>query len=129
MATAFLLELVLFAVLVPIGLVYGMPGAGNGNDFTVFFIAVPVGCLVFGYLFGLLLGRRVAHHHTLHGLLLGVAAMVIYLGVCSIPPGTIATAAAGYGAARFWSFNALRLVGCTAGASAARRSTGSPLAT
>lgn len=118
---AFLLELALFAVLVPIGLVFGMPGAGNGTDFTVFFIAVPVGCLAFGYLFGLWLGKGVASRHALHGLLLGAAALLIYLAVCSIPPNTIATVVAGYGAIRFWSFNGLRLAGCVAGTIAARR--------
>ena len=117
---ALLLEVVLFIVLVPIGLVSGMPGAGNGTDYRIFFTAVPLGCLLFGYLFGRWTGRRVASRHALHGLLVGSVAFVIYLAVCSIPPNTISTVIAGYGAPRFWLFNALRLVGCVAGAVAVR---------
>jgi hypothetical protein len=113
---AVLLELVLFIVLVPIGLAFGMPGAGNGTDFRVFFVAVPLGCLLFGYLFGRWTGRRVASQHALHGVLVGVVAFAIYLAVCSIPPNTIAAVIAGYGAPRFWLFNSLRLVGCIGGA-------------
>src|SRR5690242_13585237 len=89
--TALLLEVALIVVLVPIGVLFGMPGAGNGTDYTVFFVAVPVGCLAFGFLFGMWIGRRVRSRHALHGLLLGVAAFAIYLAVCSIPPNTIAT--------------------------------------
>jgi hypothetical protein len=120
LVAALLLELVLFAVLVPIGLLFGMPGAGNGTDYRVFFVTVPLGCLLFAYCFGRWAGRRVASHHALHGALIGVTAFLIYLAVCSIPPNTIATVIAGYGAPRFWAFNGLRLVGCVAGAIAAR---------
>ncbi len=118
--TAFLLELTLFVILVPIGLMFGMPGAGNGSDYTVFFTAVPIGCLVFAFLFGWWMGRRIAARHALHGVVLGVAAFLIYLAVCSIPPNTIAAVIAGYGPTRFWAFNALRLVGSVAGTVAAR---------
>jgi hypothetical protein len=45
---------------------------------------------------------------------------LIYLAVCSIPPNTIAMVIAGYGATRFWLFNALRLAGAVAGATASR---------
>ena len=117
---AFLLEIVLVVVLVPIGVLFGMPGAGNGTDYRVFFVAVPLGCLLFGYLFGRWIGRRVASQHALHGTLLGVVAFLIYLAVCSIPPNTIAAVIAGYGAPRFWLFNGMRLVGCVAGAFATR---------
>ena len=118
--TALLLELTLFVVLVPIGVVYGMPGAGNGTDFTVFFTAVPIGCFVFAALFGWWMGRRIPSRHAVHGLLLGVAACVIYLAVCSIPPNTIASVIAGYGPFRFWVFNGLRLAGCVVGSIASR---------
>ena len=115
---ALLLEVILFAVLVPLGLAFGMPGAGNGTDYTVFFIAVPVGCLLFGYLSGRWMGKRLASRRVLHGVLLGVSAFAIYLAVCSIPPNSIAMVIAGYGATRFWLFNGLRLIGCVAGATA-----------
>jgi hypothetical protein len=117
---AIFLEVALFLVLVPIGVAFGMPGAGNGTDYRVFFVAVPLGCLLFGYLFGRWTGRRVASQQALHGLLVGVVAFAIYLAVCSIPPNTIAAVIAGYGAPRFWLFNGLRLVGCVAGGIVAR---------
>jgi hypothetical protein len=120
LAGALLLELALFAVLVPIGLVFGMPGAGNGTDYRIFFAAVPLGCLLFGFLAGRWVGRGVASRHALHGTLLGIAAFLIYLAVCSIPPNTIALVIAGYGATRFWLFNGLRLVGSVLGAMTAR---------
>lgn len=117
---AFLLEVTLFVVLVPIGLAFGMPNAGNGDDFTVFFAAVPIGCFAFGYLFGRWTGRRVASRPVVHGAMVGAIAFLMYLAVCSIPPNTIAAVIAGYGAPRFWLFNGLRLVGCVAGAAGAR---------
>jgi hypothetical protein len=119
--TAFLLELTLFVVLVPIGVVFGMPGAGTGTDFTVFFAAVPIGCFGFGALFGWWMGRRILSHHAMHGVLLGVIACVIYVAVCSIPPNTIAAVVAGYGPVRFWLFNGLRVAGCVVGTVASRR--------
>src|SRR5690349_23971572 len=82
--TALLLELTLFVVLVPLGVVFGMPGAGTGTNFTVFFTAVPIGCFGFGALFGWWMGRRIPSRHAVHGVLLGVVACVIYLAVCSI---------------------------------------------
>lgn len=118
---ALLLEAVLFIVLVPLGLAFGMPGAGNGTDYRVFFAAVPIGCLGFGYWFGRWTGRRVASRQALHGALVGIVAFAIYLAVCSIPPNTITLVIAGYGAPRFWLFNGLRLVGCIAGAISAKR--------
>ena len=117
---AFLLEVVLLVVLVPVGLLFGMPGAGNGTDYRIFFLAVPLGCFCFGALFGRWTVRGVASQHALHGALLGMTAFLIYLAVCSIPPNSIAMVVAGYGAARFWLFNGLRLVGCVAGAMSAR---------
>src|SRR5262245_16905964 len=85
-AAAVLLELTLFVVLTPIGLVVGMPGAGNGTDFTVYFRIVPAACVVFPFLWGMWLARGVSSQHAMHGLWLGVVATVIYLAICSIPP-------------------------------------------
>lgn len=123
-AGALLLEAALFAVLIPIGMVFGMPappGAGHQPlDTTVFFIAVPIACAVLGFLFGLWVARNAARA-ILHGALLGVVATIIYLAICSIPPSTISAAAAMYGAPLFVAVNGLRIVGCVAGAAYAQR--------
>jgi hypothetical protein len=114
---AFLLELVLFAVLVPVGLTFGMPGAPGATDFTVFFIAVPVGCLVAGYAISARIFRRTFTRHALHGALLGVTATLLYLAICAVQPGGIPAVIAGYGALLFWASQALRIAGCVLGAS------------
>jgi hypothetical protein len=114
---AFLLELLLFAVLIPIGLRFGMPGAPGRTDFTVFFVAVPVGCLVAGYAISAWLFRRTVTHRILHGALLGVAATLLYLALCASQPGGIPAVIAGYGAPLFLLSQALRIAGCALGAS------------
>jgi hypothetical protein len=114
---AFLLELLLFAVLIPIGLRFGMPGAPGSTDFTVFFVAVPVGCLVAGYAISARLFRRTLTHRVLHGALLGVAATLLYLALCALQPGGIPAVIAGYGAPLFLLSQALRIAGCMLGAS------------
>src|SRR3954468_10862762 len=113
---AFLLEILLFVVLIPIGIVYGMPGIAGATEFTVFFTAVPVGCFVGGYLISRWMLARVMSRRVLHGALLSIAATLIYLAICALQPGGVATAIAGYGALRFWAFNALRVVGAVLGA-------------
>src|SRR5206468_5680828 len=96
---AFLLELALFAVLIPIGLAFGLPPTPpdvQPVDATVFFMSVPVACLVLGYLFGMWLARTVAANVVGHGALLGIVATMIYLGICAIPPSTIGAVVAMY---------------------------------
>jgi hypothetical protein len=114
---AFLLELVLFAVLIPIGLTFGMPGAPGATDFTVFFVAVPVGCLVAGYAISAWLLRGTLTRRTLHGALLGLTATLLYLVICAVQPGGVPAVIAGYGALLFWTSQALRIAGCVLGAS------------
>jgi hypothetical protein len=123
-AVAFLLEVVLFAVLVPIGIVSGAIAAGNtggtGNE-MVFLIAVPIGCLVFGYLAGRIVVRGVSAHRVAHGLLTGVIATGLYLVLCMLGTGGLRAAIAVYGPALFWANNLLRILGTTGGAAYPRR--------
>jgi hypothetical protein len=114
---AVLLELLLFVVLIPIGLVFGMPGVAGANDFTVFFVAVPIGCFVGGFVVSLWVLRNVASRRLLHGALLGGAATLTYLAICATQPGGIPVAIAGYGAELFWGCQAMRIAGCLLGAS------------
>jgi hypothetical protein len=115
-AGAFLLELLLLVTLVPIGLIFGMPGLPGATDFTVFFIAVPVGCFLGGVAAGAWVSRPLPANHALHGLLTGVGATLIYLALCTTQPDSIAGVIAGYGATLFWVSQALRIAGSIAGA-------------
>jgi hypothetical protein len=98
---AFLLELVLFAVLVPIGSI----------NQTLFLVAVPIGTLVFGYLvtFGVL--RNARSDVWVNGALLGFFATAIYFGIVIVSAG-ISAAIATYGLALFAFANVMRLAGC-----------------
>jgi hypothetical protein len=92
------------------------PGAQDSGDFTVFFVTVTVLCFVAGTLVGLWVARPLSSQFVLHGALAGVVATAIYLGICSIPPTTIAAVIAGYGPFWFFLANGLRIVGASLGA-------------
>ena len=113
---AVLLEILLLAVLVPIGLAFGMPGMPGATDFTVFFVAVPIGCLAGGVAVTRWMLRGVSSRRLVHGLLIGVGATLLYLALVAFQPGGIAAVAAGYGPPLFWASNALRIAGCVLGA-------------
>ena len=104
---AFALEAALFAALVPLQAVLSL---------HVWFVAVAVGCAVFGYAAGRLAARGLTSQAVLHGILVGVIATGIYLVINLLAPGGLAAAVAFYGAPLFVAVNALRIVGCAAGA-------------
>ena len=103
---ALLLELVLFVVLVPIGFV----------NTTIFLVAVPIGCFVFGYLVTKWLLRTMTSGWVLHGALVGIVATAMYFGLAMMGPGGLAAAVATYGAPLFYFSQAMRIGGCVAGA-------------
>ena len=117
---ALLLEAILVAVLVPIGETFGSPFALNEKsrfrDPTIFFVAVPIGCFVFGYLVTMWLVRKLSARFMLHGALIGLLATALYLAMAGAQPGGIAAVAAGYGLALFYLTQGLRIAGCVAGA-------------
>jgi hypothetical protein len=90
------------------------PGAQGSGDFTIFFATVTVACFVAGALGGWWVARPLSSQFVVHGALTGIVATTIYLGICSIPPTTIA--AAGYGPFWFFLANGLRIVGASLGA-------------
>lgn len=92
------------------------PGAQGSGDFTIFFVTVTVACFVAGALVGAWVARPLSSQFVLHGALTGVVATAIYLGICSIPPTTIAAVVAGYGPFWFFLANGLRIVGASLGA-------------
>lgn len=116
---ALLLEVVLVAVLVPIGVVFGgpfMPRSNATADYTVFLSAVPLACLVFGYLAGMLVVRKVSRQYAAHGLWVGLFATALYFLMCLLQEGGVPAVIAGYGASLFWITQILRVSGCLAGA-------------
>ena len=104
---AFALEVVLFAVLLPIQGLLGL---------TAWFAAVALGCFVFGYAAGRWVARGVTSRLALHGVLVGAVATLIYLALCALAPGGIPAAAAIYGTPLYILNNALRIAGCALGA-------------
>ena len=110
---AFALEVVLFAVLVPIQSLLAL---------NVWIAAVATGCLVFGYAAGRWLARGVTSRLALHGFLVGAVATLIYLAICAVAPGGIPAAAAVYGLPLYILNNVLRIAGCVLGAVQQERS-------
>lgn len=92
------------------------PGGQGSGDFTIFFVAVAVACFVAGSLWGWWVARPLSSQFVPHGALTGIIATAIYLGICSIPPTTIAAVVAGYGPFWFFLANGLRIVGASFGA-------------
>ena len=121
---AFLLEVVLFVTLVPLGEVlpspFRMDPAERTADTPLYFAAVSLGCLVFGYLVTRLILRPVTARRVLHGALIGALATAIYVGVAAASPDGLAAVVAGYGTPLFVLINALRIAGCVAGAAQKR---------
>lgn len=116
---ALLLEVALFIVLLPIGLVFGepfIPGSSTTGDYTIFFIAVPVACFVFGYIAGMVVVRPLASRVLLHGALTGIIATALYLAISALQPGSIPAVAAGYGPVLFYATQVLRIAGSMMGA-------------
>ena len=105
---AFALEATLFVTLVPLQ---------NPLPLRTWFVAVMIGCALFGYIAGRLAARGLQSQAVAHGLLVGVLATAIYIVLCMLGPGGLAAAVAFYGALLFVLLNALRIVGCTIGAS------------
>ena len=101
---ALLLEVVLFATLVPLSFV----------STTLFLTAVPIGVFVFGYLVSWWVLRHVRSAPLRHGVLIGVVATAIYLGLVAVQPGGFTTAFQMYGVPLFWLVQLLRVVGCAA---------------
>ena len=103
---ALLLEAILFAVLVPIGFV----------NTTLFLTAVPIGCLVFGYLVTRWVLRSLRSDLPLHGALIAVLATAMYFGLVVMAPGGLSSAVATYGVPLFYFSQAMRIAGCLLGA-------------
>ena len=116
---AFLLEVAITAVALPAGMFMGNPMQpptdGSAVDATGYYVVVAVACAVLGFLFGMWGAAKASSRFGLHGLLVGITAMFMYFGLCSLAPGGLAGVIAAYGAAMYVLFNVLRTLGCWAG--------------
>jgi len=107
---AFLMELVLFAIAIPLYL----SGAGRVN-----FYVVPPVALISTFAVTVWLGRRIKANFVLHGVLIGVVGTLMYVGLTRAQPEPW----------QYWLAHALKVVGGAAGGMVlARRQTATKLA-
>ena len=110
---AILVELILFAVLVPLGAV----------NQSLFLVAVPVGAFAVGYVVTWWTFRKNRSDLWVNAALLGVVATAIYLVIVVASAG-IGAAIAVYGLTLFVSANTMRVAGCLAAAFHLQRGSG-----
>ena len=109
-AGAFLVEVALIIVFVPLLLSF---------DVATITPFLDVGVFVFGFVITWWLAKKVRAHPLLHGVLIGLLATALYVAMCAVQPGGIASIVAMYGPVQFFIGNALRIAGCAAGGFAA----------
>jgi putative membrane protein (TIGR04086 family) len=81
---------------------------------------VPIACLVAGFVIGWWTARRVESQRLLHGFLVGLIATLIYFALNLGSSGSLTPVIEMYGPFLFYLSNGLRIVGCVAGAAAAK---------
>jgi hypothetical protein len=105
---------VIAAFLVEVGLVVTtVPFVPLFGD-QVFFVAVPIACIVVPFVVVFFATRKLVDAHVLHGLLIGIVATLMYFALV-IGTGSIAEAAAAYGTPLFVCVNGLRVLSAVAG--------------
>jgi hypothetical protein len=109
---AVLYEVALIAITIPFALYIAM------ESLVVF---VPPVLFVVGLPFGLWTVRKVKSGFVLHGALVGVVATLIYLGLILGQYGSLTPVIELYGPFLFFLANAMKVVGCSAGAYAGGR--------
>jgi hypothetical protein len=118
-AGAALIEILLVAAAVPLFAVLANPFAGASaaaRDYTLFFIVVAVLAFGAGAAGGWWVARPLSSAAVRHGAWTGIAATVMYLVICSIPPNTVVAVFTAYGPFWFVVGNGLRIVGAVLGA-------------
>jgi hypothetical protein len=107
---AFLIEVGLVVATVPVLLLVGEQAA--------FQVAVPIACIIVPFVVAWFATRKLPGARVLHGLLIGIAATVMYF-VLVISTSSVAEAVASYGSPLFVVVNALRVICAAAGGYAA----------
>jgi hypothetical protein len=108
----FLVEVVLFAITIPVFLLAGTQG--------IMAMVVPA-LFIVDFLFGYWVARKVQAHFALHGLLVGVVATLLYLGLNLAMSGSLTPVLEMYGSFLFLLANGARLLGATLGAVLAQK--------
>jgi len=105
------------AILLEVALIIAFVPLLHLSLFSVTAIApfLPVVALVLGFVISWWFLRKVRVRPLLHGLLMGLLATVLYIAMCALQPGGIASIVARYGPGVFYLGNALRVLGCAAG--------------
>jgi hypothetical protein len=115
---AVLLEVAITALVAPFGVIFGNPLNDSPNgpaNTTPYFVAAALGCAGFGFLFGIFGSAKASSNFALHGLLVGVVATILYIGLCSLAPGGLAAVVTAYGLHMYLLLNILRILGCWSG--------------
>ena len=112
LVAAVLFEVVLIAITVVISLFI---------EVAAFLPYVPAVVFVVGFPFGMWVVRKSALGFVLHGTLLGAVATLIYLGLLLGQFGSLTPVIEAYGPVSFFLANALKILGCVAGAYTAGR--------
>lgn len=115
---ALILEIALIALAVPLLPVVENPlnGGDPAKNYTLFFIAITAVVFAVAVFAGWWVSRPLSSRFLLHGAAMGIAGILIYLVLVSIPPNTIAKTAAGYGMFWFVVANGAKIAGGMAGA-------------
>jgi hypothetical protein len=103
---AFLLEIVLIAVLIPPMQIFGL-------EKVIPFVSPAV--FIFGFVVAWWMLRRVSHRPVMHGTMIGIVATAIYLLLALANPDGISSIITAYGPITFIMGNGLRILGCAAG--------------
>jgi hypothetical protein len=105
------------AILLEVALIIAFVPLLHLSLFNVTAIApfLPVIAFIFGLVISWWFVRKVRVRPLLHGLLIGLLATVLYIAICALQPGGIASVVAKYGLVVFFSGNLLRILGCAAG--------------
>lgn len=107
----------LIEVILAIGLVGGFAAAGfqlESDISTGASTIIGVACFVVGFAVVVWLGRGIDAHIVLHGVLMGLVATALYVGLVA-GSGQMSTALAAYGPATFVIVNAARIAGAALG--------------
>jgi hypothetical protein len=109
---AVLFEMALFAITVAVS---------PFMEVQSFLSYVPVLVFVVGFPFGMWVARKPVGGPVLHGTLVGIVATLIYLGLILGQFGSLTPVIEMYGPLSFFLANALKILGCVAGAYAGGR--------
>jgi len=112
LAGGFLVEIVLFAITIPVFVLAGTEG--------VLAMVVPA-LFIVDFIFGYWVARKVRSHFALHGLLVGVVATLIYVALNLAMSGSLTPVLEMYGYSLMVLANGSRLAGAVLGAVFARK--------